>query len=521
MIKSRQIRAHFASQGYTLPTKGANLNHHVFKFADEVKENIRSRLEKCKENGTKFNITLDEWSSKQKKRYVNVNAHFIDNENSRQYINLGMIFVEKPRCTAEYLHELVVSRLQMYGLSENDIFTSQSDGASVMLKFGRLASFESITCYSHALHLAVSDILYDKMLYVDPGDKAASDEINDDEKEEDENDDEYSGSEDDENDLENHKLKSMYADTVKYIRGLCKYFNKSIPRNAILQKHIKAKFNHEIALKTDMRIRWDSIFSMLDTSLRVKDCIQNALTDIGSEDKYEESFIKKAEEIHGALAPLYEVNRKLGKRDTDLLMADILFETLFKRLEQLSNESFFAKNLLEDLKVRVNTRRSEIIVSCLKYLHNPIGYSVKSKYFDYSPKKDVKKFLIETFNRLNNKEAASVSSSSSSESVQSYDNDFQKTMNIALETLEKSVLKTKPGTVSQQLTNAEKTGVLTDELKGLHRTIKSVPVTSIEAERNFSLSGYVVAKHRTRLSTEMIDATMIIKSYFIELYKAK
>lgn len=53
-------------------------------------------------------------------------------------------------------------------MTENDIFVSTSDGASVMLKFGRLALFESMTCYSHGLHLAVCDILYQKKLYVEP-----------------------------------------------------------------------------------------------------------------------------------------------------------------------------------------------------------------------------------------------------------------------------------------------------------------------------------------------------------------
>ena len=43
-----------------------------------------------------------------------------------------------------------------------DVVATTTDGASLMAKFGKDACPEHVTCYAHAIHLAVCDALYKK-----------------------------------------------------------------------------------------------------------------------------------------------------------------------------------------------------------------------------------------------------------------------------------------------------------------------------------------------------------------------
>lgn len=95
MVKSNQIREYFSLKGYKLPQHGHNLNHHIYKFCKDIREKQINLIKEAKSNGIRFNSTLDEWSSSRKRRYLNVNLHFINNDGKRIYINLGMIFIKK------------------------------------------------------------------------------------------------------------------------------------------------------------------------------------------------------------------------------------------------------------------------------------------------------------------------------------------------------------------------------------------------------------------------------------------
>ena len=51
----------------------------------------------------------------------------------------------------------------MFGLDLNkDVVATVTDGASCMVKFKKDTCPEHVTCYAHAIHLAVCDVLYKK-----------------------------------------------------------------------------------------------------------------------------------------------------------------------------------------------------------------------------------------------------------------------------------------------------------------------------------------------------------------------
>ena len=57
--------------------------------------------------------------------------------------------------------KLVEERLECFGLNlKKDVVATVTDGASIMVKFGKDTSPQHVTCYAHAIHLAVCDVSY-------------------------------------------------------------------------------------------------------------------------------------------------------------------------------------------------------------------------------------------------------------------------------------------------------------------------------------------------------------------------
>ena len=65
--------------------------------------------------------------------------------------------------TAECCLDLIKKRLEDFGLSlQEHIVGMVTDGASIMIKTGRLSGIIHQVRHSHGLHLAVCDVLYKK-----------------------------------------------------------------------------------------------------------------------------------------------------------------------------------------------------------------------------------------------------------------------------------------------------------------------------------------------------------------------
>jgi hypothetical protein len=68
-------------------------------------------IETMKEDGEKFSASLDEWTSRSNRRFLNINLHFSVTTTKTEHINLGMIEMDG-RCPAEKLVEMVSSHLE-------------------------------------------------------------------------------------------------------------------------------------------------------------------------------------------------------------------------------------------------------------------------------------------------------------------------------------------------------------------------------------------------------------------------
>ena len=127
----------------------------IHAFYDEAKLETITELDSIKMSGKKFSITLDEWTSKRNHRYLNISVHHLAED-----FNLGLVPIAGS-CDAQRTLELISGRLKIFNLNlETDIVAATNDGAAVMIKFGKLSCIINQLCYSHAIHLAVTDVLY-------------------------------------------------------------------------------------------------------------------------------------------------------------------------------------------------------------------------------------------------------------------------------------------------------------------------------------------------------------------------
>ena len=155
--------------------------------------------------------------------------------------------------------KLVEKRLQLFDLNLNkDVVATTTDGASLMVKFGKDTCPEHVTCYAHAIHLAVCDVLFKKTQH-----KPSEDFIRIvDHCESDTENDSIAEGEDDSEEEETNKavpLASNLQDVVQKVRKIVKLFRRSPVKNEDhLQPYILENFGREKMLLLDCKTRWNS-----------------------------------------------------------------------------------------------------------------------------------------------------------------------------------------------------------------------------------------------------------------------
>ena len=155
ITNSSFIRTSLALRGYMLPKNHSDVMKLVYKQYEITQDIIVSEFQKRKLAGGRFSLSLDEYTSLQNRRFININVH-----HSGGHVSLGMIGL-KGKMNAENFNQCIQTKLEEFKLSyKNDIICSVTDGASVMVKMGRISPCEHQQCFAHGIHLAVCDILY-------------------------------------------------------------------------------------------------------------------------------------------------------------------------------------------------------------------------------------------------------------------------------------------------------------------------------------------------------------------------
>ena len=155
---SSYLRHAMARDGMKLPTNTSVIRDHVLSYQRTIDEKIKQELEDKILNGERFSGTTDEWTSIGGRRFMNINVH-----GRNSFVrNLGLVRISGA-FTAPRAVETIDNHLSKYGIdTSKHMFAITADGAAVMKKCGDMSASEYQGCYSHALHLAVCDVLYSK-----------------------------------------------------------------------------------------------------------------------------------------------------------------------------------------------------------------------------------------------------------------------------------------------------------------------------------------------------------------------
>ncbi|GFX51695.1 uncharacterized protein TNCV_5013981 [Trichonephila clavipes] len=282
--------------------------------------------------------------------------------------------------SAENCVKAVETKLQEFGIiTEKHIVACVTDGASMMVKFGKIMSCEYHLCYAHAIHLAVCDMLYNKQIdlvenTVEIEDK--SHEEGNGESEELVEDLDKALDLEFESDVGTDALFHVtYAEinsitnineTIKKIKNVVKLFRKSPIKNDILQKYVKEEFGCEKMVCLDTKTRWNSLLAMLERFLEIKSAISKALIDIKEEQIMVNVEFKTVTTIVKCLKPVKIGLEKLCGRNATLLTAGV-FSFVIEELNEQNSE--FTKNMKYSLIQRINERRNVNLIGLMQYLN--------------------------------------------------------------------------------------------------------------------------------------------------------
>ncbi|GFT71633.1 BED-type domain-containing protein [Trichonephila clavipes] len=480
ITKSNFIRKSLQDKGYSFPPNSSDVMKLVYKQYNVIKARVTNEISSKLNAGLRCSLTLDEFTSLKNRRYLNINVHF----NEGEIFNLGMLRMSGS-FSAENCVQAVETKLQEFGIiTEKHLVACVTDGASMMVKFGKMMSCEYHLCYAHTVHLAVCDVLYNKQ--IDMVEHTV--EVEDKSHEEDNGESEELVEDLDKAlDLEfesgvgtdalfhvtyaEKKSITSINETIKKIKNVVKLFRKSPIKNEILEKYVKEEFGCE--------------------KMPVK---------IGLE--------------------------KLCSRNATLLTAEGVFSFVIGELNGQNSE--FAKNMKYSLIQRINERRNVNLIGLMQYLNFGRKYEAAAVTGDISrlPGKNClvrQAQMIGTRLFCEEEESISKSSHSEEESIE-----ILKEKPLTLEEkLEKAIYSktkvlycsTKKSTsfnkiMKQEMQLFDSTENPSPNIIKLCDALKTIPSTSVEAERSFSAAGLFVTKLRTRLSDKSINCLRFLKSYF-------
>lgn len=162
-ITSRDLRRGLEARGFTnLPTSSSTIKNRVLLYCEKIFDNFSNEIKILRQKGRCFSLTFDEWTSTANKRFMNINIHGYLDEQGGKIWNIGLVRAQGSM-PAEICINLVETKLKRFGLIlKDDIVSVTTDGASVMVKLGRLIQPQHQLCFAHGIQLAVIAIMYSK-----------------------------------------------------------------------------------------------------------------------------------------------------------------------------------------------------------------------------------------------------------------------------------------------------------------------------------------------------------------------
>ena len=120
---------------------------------------------------------------------------------------------------------------------------------------------------------------------------------------------------------------------IKKVREVVRLFRKSPVRNDALQKEIKKEIGKKQQLKLDCRTRWNSLYIVIETVLKVKKSFSQTLTDLNSDFLITDQDFNALEMIGKFLKPVKVAFESPFRQNATLLEAEGIFRFLLEQLQ--------------------------------------------------------------------------------------------------------------------------------------------------------------------------------------------
>jgi hypothetical protein len=159
---------------------------------------------------------------------------------------------------AEDAVAMIEAKLNDFGLClQDDILGMVTDGASVMVKTGRLSNVVHQLCHSHGIHLAVADVLYKPKEREEEEEEEALEPVQETTEDNEEDDSDNDDANWHETCVENPppELNETIGSVINKIRTLVRSFRKSPLNNDLLQKNCLKEYGKELTLLLDTKTR--------------------------------------------------------------------------------------------------------------------------------------------------------------------------------------------------------------------------------------------------------------------------
>ena len=384
-----------------------------------------------------------------------------------------------------------------------------------MVKLGRILDCEHVICLSHTLHLVVGDVFYCKKNEIEEDDTATSTDIDEDETESD-------------LDLDGQlplpslpdnttELNEIVGPVINKIRSICSKFRNSGVKMDALRGQLKQAGLPELVVIKDCKTRWSSLCDMLERYLKLAPHIHKVLEEFKLSmmipTDREMSLLKEAE---SSLSALKLASTYICNQETDLATAESAIQYIEKKLED--HDGPVATALLKSLQERYHRRKNGTVVSALKFLENPNSLKEASSY-QLPSRATTTRTLKELHCRLypdNIEKDEEITFESTLSAIPTCAPEKKAAYDEFLDFIKKpeqsnSHSDTWTKEVNLFVSGGEKTAALLD----IHSCLKTIPPTSVEAERVFSVTGLFLTKLRSRLSDVTLDKLIFLKYYFL------
>lgn len=312
--------------------------------------------------------------------------------------------------------------------------------------------------------------------------------------------------------------------TIRAIREIVKLFKSSPTRNEILQKHVRLQEKKELQVLLDCKTRWNSLVTMVERFVRLKEPIKKTLLDLNMSEKLNEHCEKNAECLLKVLMPVLKSTEALSRSDANLLTAEGILKFLFDELG--SHNSELSDRMVFHLKSEISKRRNNKIISLMKIFRDPNVLTLRcdDSFFKLESRKEILMTAQNLMLRLFKVSNALDTADEISDENMNLDWTLDEKLNRSIEksTYSPNINNQNDGkTLKSEFDIYLRTGSLGPNLSKLKNALFTIRPTTTQNERNFSVSGNFVSKKRTRLSDQTVNDLCFLKFYFTKIRNQK